>query len=428
MASAAPESRNLGQSIPVLKDVQGSRTGNFIYRLEKGVFPAFKHGLLYDLQLQILQVSDTPAHAYETYTFNLCRERKAHPSIGADASQLQVNQNAGTRGCGWLGKYFEDVVSHCQKLSSLPGAVDVELVLYCRPNLPEHDHPLGFISSDLTHSRADNGVEFATDLNFTKDLVLENDIESDPTIQYGSDDATTERQATQQNGSGPSRMPSVHHGPHEDPPFTRTRLLAQLEYPTDKTPGLKFVPIDLVVVHPLQSSTQSWPLKKLWVLASPYWIIHDLLRICTLKVQDPFIARRDIKMNRDSKGNPIPPSPSSTNPSPQPYKSLEDSAKNNASQLGDPVSLKAETSNTKPTEKDLGAQGEKRQDDSGGASRTETGTEGGNSNDNETLKEKVQRKIKENPTALGDPVSLKAETKDDTGKDGEVQRDERSKL
>lgn len=67
----------------------------------------------------------------------------------------------------------------------------------------------------------------------------------------------------------------------------------------------------------------------------------------------------------------------------------EKSLKNNPSALGDPVSLKAETSDTEPTEKDRpnkqAGQGEKK-----------------------SLKELAQS----NPTMLGDPVSLKAETSD----------------
>lgn len=56
------------------------------------------------------------------------------------------------------------------------------------------------------------------------------------------------------------------------------------------------------------------------------------------------------------------------------------------SQLGDPVSLKAETSNTQPTEQD------KPNKSNGG---------------HKTLKEVAQES---NPSQLGDPVSLKAET------------------
>jgi hypothetical protein len=67
----------------------------------------------------------------------------------------------------------------------------------------------------------------------------------------------------------------------------------------------------------------------------------------------------------------------------------EASLKKNPTALGDPVSLKAETSDTKPTEKD--------QPNSGSATE-----------EKRSLKEMAQS----NPTMLGDPVSLKAETSD----------------
>lgn len=78
----------------------------------------------------------------------------------------------------------------------------------------------------------------------------------------------------------------------------------------------------------------------------------------------------------------------------QDNKSLKDLAKENPTQIGDPVSLKAETSNTHPTADD-------------------TGTKGGKySGEKQTLKQKAEEKLKTNPTMLGDPVSLKAETSD----------------
>ena len=64
---------------------------------------------------------------------------------------------------------------------------------------------------------------------------------------------------------------------------------------------------------------------------------------------------------------------------------------NNPSQLGDPVSLKAETADSHPTPDDTGAK------------------DGG---EKKTLKQKIEEKLKTNPSALGDPVSLKAETSD----------------
>jgi len=56
------------------------------------------------------------------------------------------------------------------------------------------------------------------------------------------------------------------------------------------------------------------------------------------------------------------------------------------------VSLKAETSDNKPTPDDTGAK---------------SGKDGG---EKKTLKQKAEEKLKTNPTMLGDPVSLKAET------------------
>ncbi|KAK0930453.1 hypothetical protein LTR29_016698 [Friedmanniomyces endolithicus] len=60
------------------------------------------------------------------------------------------------------------------------------------------------------------------------------------------------------------------------------------------------------------------------------------------------------------------------------------------SQLGDPVSLKAETSDSRPTEHD----------------------KPNDQTEHKSLKESMQESLKHNPTALGDPVSLKAETSD----------------
>lgn len=92
-------------------------------------------------------------------------------------------------------------------------------------------------------------------------------------------------------------------------------------------------------------------------------------------------------MNRDSKGTPsIPPSSSPSSSS----DSLSEAAKKNRSQLGDPVSLKSETSDSQPTKDDISTE---RKND-----KTSNGKK-------ETLAEKAIK----NPTALGDPVSLKAE-------------------
>ncbi|KXT03942.1 hypothetical protein AC578_9273 [Pseudocercospora eumusae] len=67
-------------------------------------------------------------------------------------------------------------------------------------------------------------------------------------------------------------------------------------------------------------------------------------------------------------------------------------ARENPSQLGDPVSLKAETSDT-----DL--------------DRPNTNHDKENSG-RTSLKRMAEEKLKRNPSALGDPVSLKAETSD----------------
>ncbi|KAF2173335.1 hypothetical protein M409DRAFT_17275 [Zasmidium cellare ATCC 36951] len=71
---------------------------------------------------------------------------------------------------------------------------------------------------------------------------------------------------------------------------------------------------------------------------------------------------------------------------PKPLKDLA-----NPTLLGDPVSLRAETSNTEPTEHDRGAKG---------------------SDGKKSLKQIAEQKMKTNPSQLGDPVSLKAETSD----------------
>ena len=70
-------------------------------------------------------------------------------------------------------------------------------------------------------------------------------------------------------------------------------------------------------------------------------------------------------------------------------KSLKDLAKENPTQLGDPVSLKAETSDTQPTD-----------DDMPNKSAQARAVNGEGQNNGTTS----------NKTQLGDPVSLKAET------------------
>lgn len=66
-------------------------------------------------------------------------------------------------------------------------------------------------------------------------------------------------------------------------------------------------------------------------------------------------------------------------------KSLKDVAnETNPSQIGDPVSLKAETSNTQPTDQD----------------------KPNKSKDHKSLKDIAQDKMETNPSMIGDPVSV----------------------
>ncbi|PBP24481.1 hypothetical protein BUE80_DR004581 [Diplocarpon rosae] len=87
--------------------------------------------------------------------------------------------------------------------------------------------------------------------------------------------------------------------------------------------------------------------------------------------------------------------------------------KTNPSQLGDPISLKAETSSTSPTSSDRGAHSPAEHITKGAPAPTEgddgrdKGGKGG-----KTLRQRAMDKLNENPSQLGDPVSLKAETAD----------------
>ncbi|TVY65571.1 hypothetical protein LSUE1_G010091 [Lachnellula suecica] len=129
----------------------------------------------------------------------------------------------------------------------------------------------------------------------------------------------------------------------------------------------------------------------------------------------------------------------------QPKKTLRETAlqtnKTNPSQLGDPISLKAEDSNTSPTTppknsptKDIQthAPAPTEGDSSKGPSLSKSNqkpgqglkdtkeikniapspTEGDESKGGKTLRQKAMQKLEENPSQLGDPVSLKAETAD----------------
>ncbi|MCJ1385360.1 hypothetical protein MMC17_008482 [Xylographa soralifera] len=88
---------------------------------------------------------------------------------------------------------------------------------------------------------------------------------------------------------------------------------------------------------------------------------------------------------------------------PRPSRSLKELAKENPTQLGDPVSLKAETANSEPTEHDRGA--------SSPSSRADSPSRSGRPSKTQQPKKLKDLALK-NPSQLGDPVSLKAETAD----------------
>ncbi|GAW11581.1 hypothetical protein ANO14919_009280 [Xylariales sp. No.14919] len=74
----------------------------------------------------------------------------------------------------------------------------------------------------------------------------------------------------------------------------------------------------------------------------------------------------------------------------------------NPSQLGDPISIKAESSDNIPTEEEEGA-----------SSSSSSASAKPQSNEGETLREKAAKKLNgpnANPSQLGDPISLKSET------------------
>ncbi|EQB57429.1 hypothetical protein CGLO_02465 [Colletotrichum gloeosporioides Cg-14] len=129
------------------------------------------------------------------------------------------------------------------------------------------------------------------------------------------------------------------------------------------------------------------------------------------------------------------PSDSSHSHAPQQQKQperLKHVAAGNPSQLGDPVSLKAEVSKLVPTEGEQGAQS------SGGASDKKGGVLGAKNSDGSPVQDKEKKRLKQiaeenneagNPSQLGDPVSLKAETSStEPGGEADGQRREKSKL
>ncbi|KAI1766148.1 hypothetical protein GGR53DRAFT_234939 [Hypoxylon sp. FL1150] len=90
----------------------------------------------------------------------------------------------------------------------------------------------------------------------------------------------------------------------------------------------------------------------------------------------------------------------------------------NPSQLGDPISLKAEQSDTVPTEGEKGAHGSSPQvskDKEQQPGKKNKDQSRKKDDDDETLREKAAKKLHgpdANPSQLGDPISLKAETSD----------------
>jgi hypothetical protein len=88
----------------------------------------------------------------------------------------------------------------------------------------------------------------------------------------------------------------------------------------------------------------------------------------------------------------------------------------NPSQLGDPISLKSETSNTEPTNQDRGASASSsRNSDTKNIARSPTERDTDRKNGGEghkTLRQRAMNKLEEIPSQLGDPVSLKAEKAD----------------
>ncbi|KAI6083974.1 hypothetical protein F4821DRAFT_243789 [Hypoxylon rubiginosum] len=91
----------------------------------------------------------------------------------------------------------------------------------------------------------------------------------------------------------------------------------------------------------------------------------------------------------------------------------------NPSQLGDPISMKAETSDQMPTEEEQGAQGSPQ---SSSKNTDKPGKKNWNHENHETLREKAMKKLHgpdANPSQLGDPISMKAETSDKMPADSE---------
>ncbi|KAK8034697.1 hypothetical protein PG993_009692 [Apiospora rasikravindrae] len=98
----------------------------------------------------------------------------------------------------------------------------------------------------------------------------------------------------------------------------------------------------------------------------------------------------------------------------------------NPSMLGDPISLKAESSQTNPTLDEAGAgrsPSSSSPSPSSSEARDKENKQNGNSRGEETLREKAAKQLKgpdANPSQLGDPISLKNETSDHMPKPDEA--------
>ncbi|TQN64359.1 hypothetical protein CSHISOI_11063 [Colletotrichum shisoi] len=127
----------------------------------------------------------------------------------------------------------------------------------------------------------------------------------------------------------------------------------------------------------------------------------------------------------------------------------EKATSDNPSQLGDPVSLKAEVSNLSPTEDDLGAASSSSSSSSSTTKKPPSsssssskqgagGAAGARNSDGSPVAGPEKKRLKQvaeenveagNPTQLGDPVSLKAETSETEPRGrADGQRREKSKL
>ncbi|KAI1323562.1 hypothetical protein F5Y16DRAFT_336329 [Xylariaceae sp. FL0255] len=87
----------------------------------------------------------------------------------------------------------------------------------------------------------------------------------------------------------------------------------------------------------------------------------------------------------------------------------------NPSQLGDPISLKAEASDNVPTDDAKGAGSSSSNTPSSDSSSSPPPARSPDGGKDETLREKASKKLhgpEANPSQLGDPISLKNETSD----------------